>query len=88
MIHNDNDLELLFTISNIYDRICYWNDNNFRFEDGRVLMRALENRTCAVTVDPVLYKDDGIWNITIESGIGDKKRAVTYIHNVSVTNQG
>ena len=67
--------------------MCYFNITHFRYEDGRVIMGALGNRTCAVTINPVLYKDDGIWNITIESGIGDNKTTVEYSHNVSVTNQ-
>ena len=51
-------------------------------------MGALGNRTCAVIVNPVLYKDDGIWNITIESGVGNNKTSVDYAHNVSVTDHG
>ena len=51
-------------------------------------MGPLGNRTCAVTIYPVLYKDGGIWNITIESGIADNKTSVEYSHNVSVRNPG
>ena len=71
-----------------FDQMCYLNDANFRYEDGRVIMGPLGNRTCAVTINPVLYKDGGIWNITIESGIANNKTSVEYSHNVIVTNQG
>ena len=51
-------------------------------------MGPLGNRTCAVTINPVLYKDDGIWNITIKSGKGENETSIDYTHNVSVTTQG
>ena len=66
MVHNNNYLKSFnfhCIISNIYDHICYLDHANFRYDDGRVIMGALGNRTCAVTVNPVLYKDVGIWNI-------------------------
>ena len=51
-------------------------------------MGSLGNRTCAVTINPALYKDDGIWNITIKSGKGENETSIDYTHNVSVTTQG
>ena len=71
-----------------FDQMCYLNDANFRYEDGRVIMGPLGNRTCAVTINPVLYKDEGNWNITIEFGEGESKTSVEYSHNISVTTQG
>ena len=51
-------------------------------------MGPLGNRTCAVSINPVLYKDDGIWNITIKSGKGENETSADYTHNVSPTTQG
>ena len=50
-----------------------------------MVLEAVDERTCALTIDPVESKDDGIWNITIDSGSGKDKKFVEYSHNVSVT---
>ena len=49
------------------------------------MLEAVDERTCAIAIQTVESKDEGIWNFTIESGSGKYKKIVKYSHNVSVT---
>ena len=50
-----------------------------------MVLEAVDERTCAIEIQTVESKDEGIWNFTIESGSGKYKKIVEYSHNVSIT---
>ena len=60
----------------------------FRKDNGRVILEALEENTCKVTIEPIEPKDEGMWKFSLRSGSGKNQKIAYYFHNVSVSTVG
>ena len=57
---------------------------NLSVEDGRITLSKPDERTCRVEVKNVGLTDEGLWKITLDSGLGVERDLEEYVHQVTV----
>ena len=57
---------------------------NLSVEDGRITLSKPDESTCRVEVKNVGPKDEGLWKITLDSGLGVERDLEEYVHQVTV----